>query len=195
MPPPIHPGFEGFEPRGTASRSRNAAGRTKNTEGGKRAAEEAQAKSEGKNNSNKNNNNNNNKGSGKKPDGPKPWHEELLEKLSDPQNRPLLLSVGILLGAAAMMTANNDIREITWHDFRLNYLEMGKVEKLVVTDKSKVKVYLKSNSGVTEGTQRAAQLYFTIGSVESFERSLDQVRGGGENAAGTPWWRRGMGGL
>lgn len=48
------------------------------------------------------------------------------------------------------------------------------VEKLVVTNKNTVKVYLRSTSG--DVTRQPAQLYFTIGSVESFERQMDAVR-------------------
>ncbi len=78
-----------------------------------------------------------------------------------------------------LLLTTDSSREINWQEFRLNYLEAGKVDKLVVSNKNTVRVYLKSaNSSATmlEQHQSKPDFYFSIGSVESFERALDAVR-------------------
>ena len=72
-------------------------------------------------------------------------------------------------------------QEISWHQFRVNLLEKGLVEKLVVVNKNTVRVHLKTDNaamipndqGTTAGQSR---YYFTIGSIESFERQLDEAQ-------------------
>ncbi|KAJ3305891.1 AAA ATPase afg3 [Kappamyces sp. JEL0829] len=58
--------------------------------------------------------------------------------------------------------------EISWADFRNSFLEKGLVQKLVVVNRSIVRVFLKGSPG--------ARHYFTIGSVESFEHNLEQAQ-------------------
>merc|ERR1712048_163060 len=61
------------------------------------------------------------------------------------------------------------MREINWQDFRINYLERGEVDHVVISNKSMAKVYLKSDPA-------NSHIYFNIGSVDSFERSLQQTQ-------------------
>ena len=72
-------------------------------------------------------------------------------------------------------------REITWQEFQTAFLEKGLVEKLTVVNGSRVRVHLRKEAAAqmypdsplrdTHGT-----IYFSIGSVESFERRLDEVQ-------------------
>ncbi|CAO1632171.1 unnamed protein product [Parajaminaea phylloscopi] len=64
-------------------------------------------------------------------------------------------------------------REITWQEFRTAFLDRGLVDKLVVVNRSKVKVYLHNGSGAN-GQQSA--YWFSLGSVEAFERRLDDAQ-------------------
>lgn len=73
-------------------------------------------------------------------------------------------------------------REITWQEFRTAFLEKGLVERLVVVNRSKVKVYLTSNAtgsmpgGNAAGGSGQAAYWFSVGSVEAFERRLDDAQ-------------------
>lgn len=66
-------------------------------------------------------------------------------------------------------------QEITFNDFLRDYLEPGLVERLIVIDKNVVRVVPKSSSN-SSGTVHPMNIYFTIGSVESFERALEQAQ-------------------
>ena len=79
-------------------------------------------------------------------------------------------------------------REITWQEFRTAFLDKGLVDRLVVVNRSKVKVYLHSNatgsmypssgSGSTSSASGSgyAAYWFSLGSVEAFERRLDEAQ-------------------
>lgn len=64
-------------------------------------------------------------------------------------------------------------REITWKEFVDNYLTKGQVEEIIVEDQRRVTVKLISRAeydGIT------VQPWFTIGSIESFERNLERAQ-------------------
>ncbi|KAK0554174.1 AAA ATPase afg3 [Tilletia horrida] len=77
-------------------------------------------------------------------------------------------------------------REITWQEFRTNFLDRGLVDRLVVVNRNKVKVYLlpnavapTSSSGSGGGmgpTSGNSVFWFSVGSVEAFERRLDDAQ-------------------
>lgn len=73
-------------------------------------------------------------------------------------------------------------REITWQEFRTAFLDKGLVDRLVVVNRTKVKVFLHSNaSGTMNGASPAggngqAAYWFSVGSVEAFERKLDDAQ-------------------
>ncbi|KAJ3228175.1 AAA ATPase afg3 [Clydaea vesicula] len=81
---------------------------------------------------------------------------------------------------------SDDQNQITFHDFRVNYLDKGLVEHLEVVNKQYVRVYLRADSGlIPTGNNRPRNLqfnqptvshYFTIGSVESFERNMEEAQ-------------------
>ncbi|KAF2719410.1 ATP-dependent metallopeptidase Hfl [Polychaeton citri CBS 116435] len=72
-------------------------------------------------------------------------------------------------------------REITWQEFRNTFLDKGLVEKLVVINRSKVKVYLHRESVASmypesPASQPGFYYYFSIGSVEAFERRVEEAQ-------------------
>lgn len=77
-------------------------------------------------------------------------------------------------------------REITWQEFRTAFLDKGLVDRLVVVNRSKVKVYLHSNAtgtmypsqGGRDGAPsgQPSQYWFSVGSVEAFERKLEDAQ-------------------
>eukprot|EP00730_Choanoeca_flexa_P016057 TRINITY_DN7509_c0_g1_i1.p1 TRINITY_DN7509_c0_g1~~TRINITY_DN7509_c0_g1_i1.p1 ORF type:complete len:760 (+),score=254.58 TRINITY_DN7509_c0_g1_i1:185-2464(+) len=106
--------------------------------------------------------------------GPTPpeGENEIMKFLQDPANRPLIVSA-VVLGGASMLLLNSgpQLREINFQEFRRSYLELGRVEKLVIANKNVVKVFTRDTANPREPTA-----FFTIGSVESFERQLDMVQ-------------------
>ncbi|KAH9818442.1 ATPase [Melampsora americana] len=69
-------------------------------------------------------------------------------------------------------------KEISWQEFRTNLLEKGLVENLQVINRSKVKVKLTSNSNLTNHGALGgnSSFVFSIGSVDSFERKLEEAQ-------------------
>ncbi|VDB99748.1 unnamed protein product [Peniophora sp. CBMAI 1063] len=76
-------------------------------------------------------------------------------------------------------------REITWQEFRTAFLDKGLVDKLTVVNRSKVRVKLHSNATgqMYPSAFGAGEYYFSIGSVEAFERKLEEAQD--ENGVGS----------
>eukprot|EP01047_Picozoa_sp_COSAG01_P001686 COSAG01_NODE_40_length_32708_cov_25.641234_1_plen_703_part_00 len=122
-------------------------------------------------------------------------------------NNPMLqagMAVGGLLLFNTIASANNSgetADEISWQTFKTDYLEPGRVEKLVIANKNVAKVYvrpdgadgtegsgaslggsLEGDDGSIAANQRTFgeggkyEVYFNIGSVDSFERKLDALQ-------------------
>lgn len=103
---------------------------------------------------------------GKKPGEGKEWWRDIYE---NPQQY-IWLGVAVGVGAGWLLLSSGGYsREINWQEFRTNYLAKGDVEKLVVINKSFVRVYLK-------GDPYNSHISFNIGSVENFERHLEEVQ-------------------
>lgn len=102
-------------------------------------------------------------GPGGKKDG-KEWWQDFFEKN---QQNILLISGSALLGSYLLMRSATPAKEINWQEFRMGYLEKGEVDRVLIANKSTARVYLK-------GDPSQSHLYFNIGSVENFERSLEQ---------------------
>ncbi|EEQ30512.1 AAA ATPase afg3 [Microsporum canis] len=71
-------------------------------------------------------------------------------------------------------------RDITWQEFRNTFFDKGLVEKLTVVNRSKVRVELDRDAVAkiypeSPATNVNFHYYFTIGSVEAFERRLDDA--------------------
>lgn len=69
-------------------------------------------------------------------------------------------------------------REITWQEFRTAFLDRGLVEKLTVVNRNRVRVHLHSNAAgqMYPGANPNLAYTFSIGSVEAFERKLDEAQ-------------------
>ena len=72
-------------------------------------------------------------------------------------------------------------REITWQEFRTTFLDKGLVEKLTVVNQTRVRVDVHREATAQMHPESPAvhdnfHYYFTIGSVEAFERKLDDAQ-------------------
>lgn len=98
----------------------------------------------------------------------------------------LLIALGLILYNVLSSNDGSNV-ELTWQEFRTAFLDKGLVDKLVVINRSKVRVHLHSNAtGVLYPKSPAAEgkstYYFSIGSVEAFERKLEDA----QNELGIP---------
>ncbi|ESK97961.1 cell division protease ftsh [Moniliophthora roreri MCA 2997] len=76
-------------------------------------------------------------------------------------------------------TSASTSKEITWQEFRTAFLDKGFVDKLTVVNGHKVRVKLHSNATGTmypSAGMSGGDYYFSIGSVEAFERKLDEAQ-------------------
>lgn len=85
-----------------------------------------------------------------------------------------------------LMPSENS-REITWQEFRNTFFDKGLVEKLNVVNGNRVRVYLHRESVASMYPESPASqpgffYYFSIGSVEAFERRVDEA----QNELGIP---------
>ncbi|ORZ26912.1 peptidase family M41-domain-containing protein [Lobosporangium transversale] len=75
------------------------------------------------------------------------------------------------------MSPSDMSREITWQDFRSTFLDRGLVDRLVVLNRNRVRVYLRQGGSSGTLNQPHVTTYtFSIGSVEAFERKLDEAQ-------------------
>eukprot|EP00039_Didymoeca_costata_P023193 m.6298 g.6298 ORF g.6298 m.6298 type:complete len:778 (-) comp3514_c0_seq1:188-2521(-) len=117
------------------------------------------------------------KGSGGPQDPQKPPEnfEELMQFLKDPQHRPGIIGTIAAIAIGVSMFMDNGVKsEISWNDFVKRYMKPGLVERLEVVNKNTVRVYLKSKARRSQ--QNNGSIYFTIGSIEHFEKKLDDVQ-------------------
>ncbi|KAK7203279.1 peptidase family M41-domain-containing protein [Myxozyma melibiosi] len=64
-------------------------------------------------------------------------------------------------------------RELTWQEFRVSLLDKGYVDRLTVVNRQFVRVTLKPSA---DSVALSSAWFFTIGSVESFERNLEEAQ-------------------
>ncbi len=90
---------------------------------------------------------------------------------SDADKQRLMTAAGFTAIALSIMFGLSQLeyREITWKEFVNNYLSRGVVEKLVVVNGKWVQVDM-GPSGTGE------KLWFTIGSVDTFEKNLENTQ-------------------
>ncbi|KAF5356136.1 hypothetical protein D9756_004071 [Leucocoprinus leucothites] len=94
----------------------------------------------------------------------------------------------VVASAVAYMAWSNSSvsssREITWQEFRNAFLDKGLVEKLTVVNNHRVRVKLHPNAGsmYPQAALGGGEYHFYIGSVEAFERKLDES----QNELGIP---------
>ena len=80
-----------------------------------------------------------------------------------------------------MVVPGENTKEITWQEFRTTFLDKGLVEKIVIINGNRAKVHLhrEAVASMYPDSPAASQnfyYYFTIGSVESFERKMDDAQ-------------------
>ena len=89
-----------------------------------------------------------------------------------------------------LTSSDTPSREITWQEFRTAFLDKGLVDRLVVVNRTRVKVYLHSNAtgsmypsttlnggpSPAANNNAPAAYWFSVGSVEAFERKLDDAQ-------------------
>ncbi|KAF1958512.1 ATP-dependent metallopeptidase Hfl [Byssothecium circinans] len=83
--------------------------------------------------------------------------------------------------AYRMIIPGENTKEITWQEFRTTFLDKGLVEKIVILNGNRAKVHLhrEAVSSMYPDSPAASQnfyYYFTIGSVEAFERKMDDAQ-------------------
>ncbi|KAI9824147.1 MAG: AAA ATPase afg3 [Phylliscum demangeonii] len=71
--------------------------------------------------------------------------------------------------------------EITWQDFRREYMDKGLVEKLTVSNRNRVRVDLNREAAMQvypneNGKKAKGRYFFSIGSVDTFERKLEEAQ-------------------
>ena len=121
---------------------------------------------------------------GRKDDG-KEQRESGRNKQETPNNNPFnpnqlaVMATTAIIFFALSSTSYPSSREITWQEFRTAFLDKGLVDSLTVVNRSRVRVKLHSNAtGAMYPTAPAGggDYYFSIGSVEAFERKLDEAQ-------------------
>ncbi|MGZ8516856.1 MAG: ATP-dependent zinc metalloprotease FtsH [Chitinophagaceae bacterium] len=97
-----------------------------------------------------------------------------------------LVMLGLIL-IPSIFDISSATREISWQQFENNILSRKAVEKIVVINNEKAEVYIKrqlANDSMFKdvfepafgsGLREGPHYYFNIGSVESFERKLDEA--------------------
>ncbi|CAG2104005.1 unnamed protein product [Medioppia subpectinata] len=91
-------------------------------------------------------------------------------------NRWTNIALVTTLGVLGLL-AYNEMRykEITWKEFINNYLSRGVVDKLEVVNKKWVRIRFVSGTG-GRGGDVGNILWFNIGSVDTFERNLENIQ-------------------
>ncbi|KAG6127373.1 Mitochondrial inner membrane m-AAA protease component [Claviceps purpurea] len=85
------------------------------------------------------------------------------------------LTVGISLWAMDFLSKPFSEKELTWQEVRSAFLDKGLIQKLVVVDGSQVRVELHPDA--MQGHVGPSKTFvFTIGSVESFEKKLEEAQ-------------------
>ena len=78
------------------------------------------------------------------------------------------------------MSPSDNLREITWQEFRSTFLDRGLVDRLVVLNRNRVRVHLRGDAPSqipgTLGQAHGTTYTFSIGSVEAFERKLEEAQ-------------------
>lgn len=93
----------------------------------------------------------------------------------------LLLSAFVAYMLYRSVIPSENTKDITWQEFRTTFFDKGLVEKLTVINRNRVRVELRREATAQLYPESPAQhanfyYYFTIGSVESFERRLDEAQ-------------------
>jgi AFG3 family protein len=92
-----------------------------------------------------------------------------------------LLSSFLAYTTYRLIMPGENSREITWQEFRNTFLDKGLVEKITIVNGSRARVYLHREAVAAMYPDSPAvhanfHYYFTLGSIEAFERKLDDAQ-------------------
>ena len=108
--------------------------------------------------------------------GPAEAMEDMWKFLLSKEGRPAAIGLVVMAGFGLnALTREKAQREINWQEFRTKYLNEGHVESIDIVNKAKARINL---FGAKQGSASAAdeEIFFNIGSVESFERNLENAQ-------------------
>ena len=93
----------------------------------------------------------------------------------------LLISAFVAYLLYRTMMPSDNGKEITWQEFRTTFLDKGLVDKLIVINRNRVRVDLHREATAQMYPESPAvhsnfHYYFSIGSVEAFERRVDEAQ-------------------
>ncbi|KAL0951358.1 hypothetical protein HGRIS_008062 [Hohenbuehelia grisea] len=93
-------------------------------------------------------------------------------------NQLALMGISAAVYMLYSSSSASGAREITWQEFRTAFLDKGLVDKLIVVNGSKVRVKLHTNAtgAMYPAAPAGGDYYFSIGSVEAFERKLEDAQ-------------------
>lgn len=147
------------EKKGINIFDQNAPRSQQNEQGKEQSSSDNQAKSE----ETKNDQNSN-------PNGPQKPRNTWMDALQTG------LILGITLWAAESLSKPFSEKEITWQEMRKAFLDKGLVQKLVVVNGSQVRVELHPDAQGGSDPNDKKTYVFSIGSVESFEKKLEEAQ-------------------
>lgn len=114
------------------------------------------------------------------------------KKTGTPKNKPSSWWIYIFLLAAllipSLLTNFSSATEINWQQFKTRMLDRNAVEKIVIVNGERAEVYIKKSFAtdtmfkevlkplIGKGISSGPHYYFNIGSVEAFERKLEQAQ-------------------
>lgn len=93
-----------------------------------------------------------------------------------PQQQPSIYTIlGLCLAAMFLFNiATESISpSLTWEEFRTNFLDRGMVERITIVNRNLARVALRHGAGASSSP---AMVAFSIGSVDSFERKLEEAQ-------------------
>ena len=130
------------------------------------------------------------KGSGGKNDGgPATIGELFTQMVNNPQFNQVLALVSLASLVALFYGSATDAREISFQEFKTSLLEQGLVDRVEVSNKTQAKVYVHATPAAAGsqrpgfnaaagpgGSQSSLKYYFNIGSLDSFERKMEDAQ-------------------
>ncbi|KAI6350770.1 hypothetical protein MCOR25_010406 [Pyricularia grisea] len=111
--------------------------------------------------------------------GPSPGEGKEKKGRGTPPPQPDWKSSAVILSFIALWMLTSDSqggKEITWQEFRSQYLDKGLVQKLTVSGDT-VRVDLNPDAArASSGEMLTPRVYFSIGSRDSFERKIEEAQ-------------------
>lgn len=96
----------------------------------------------------------------------------------EPDGQPtrFYLVFGVFIGTLFLLNlyVESSTPGLTWEELRTNFLDRGLVQKITVVNRSSAKVTLRTDQ--SSGFGNGSTVFFNIGSVESFERKLENAQ-------------------